>query len=41
MKGSKFLDHVREVIRTNHVSYSKQGPSVITGANHFLKYRIP
>jgi len=22
MKGSKFLDHVREIIRTNHFSYS-------------------
>ncbi len=24
MKGSKFLDHVREVIRTNHFSYSTE-----------------
>ena len=24
MRGSKFLDHVREVIRTNHFSYSTE-----------------
>ena len=24
MKGSKFLDHVREVIRTNHFNYSTE-----------------
>ena len=24
MKGSKFLDHVREVIRTKHFSYSTE-----------------
>ncbi len=24
MKGSKFLDHVREVIRTYHLSYSTE-----------------
>jgi len=24
MKGSKFLDHIREVIRTNHFSFSTE-----------------
>ena len=24
MKGSKFLDHVKEIIRTNHFSYSTE-----------------
>ncbi|MBE9510438.1 MAG: phage integrase N-terminal SAM-like domain-containing protein [Bacteroidetes bacterium] len=29
MKGSKFLDHVREVIRTNHFSYSTEKTYII------------
>ena len=43
MKGSKFLDHVREVIRTNHFNYSTEKTNIgwIYRFNTFHNKRHP